>query len=262
MIDVLRHNARAWDAEVARDNEWTRPVSPEVIAAARRGEWSVVLTPMKPVPREWFPGALAGARVLGLAAGGGQQGPVLAAAGATVTTLDASPAQLRRDEEVARREGLSITLEQGDMADLSRFADASFDSVFHPVSNVFARSIRPVWQEAFRVLKPGGVLLAGFCNPISYLFDLEPYERGELVVRHPLPYSDLDLPQAEQRRFLEGQEPVEFAHTLEDQLGGQLDAGFHLTALFEDTWPPERNDPLAAYTSGFLATRALKPERT
>ena len=35
-------------------------------------------------------------------------------------------------------------------------ADESFDVVFHPVSNVFAPRVRPVWQEAFRVLRPGG----------------------------------------------------------------------------------------------------------
>jgi len=244
---------------VERGNEWTRPVSPELVAAAREGRWSIVLTPVKPVPREWFPVSLEGIDLLGLASGGGQQGPILAAAGARVTILDNSPRQLSRDQEVAEREGLAITCEEGDMADLSRFADGSFDLIFHPVSNVFAPKIRPVWREAFRVLRPGGALLAGYCNPISYLFDLEPYERGELIVRHALPYSDLDLPAEEQKRFLEGREPLEFAHTLEDQIGGQLEAGFHLTALYEDTWPPEREDPLAAYTSGFLASRALKP---
>ena len=42
-------------------NEWTRPVGPEVIARAREGDWSVVLIGYEPVPRDWFPAALAGA---------------------------------------------------------------------------------------------------------------------------------------------------------------------------------------------------------
>ena len=93
---------------------WTVPVSPDVIAAARLGQWSVVLTPHKPVPREWF-GPINGASVLCLASGGGQQGPVLAAAGAKVTVLDNSPAQLAQDQDVAERAGLKLALHLGEM---------------------------------------------------------------------------------------------------------------------------------------------------
>ncbi len=59
------------------------------------------------------------------------------------------------------------------MRDLSAFADESFDLVFHPVSNLFVPEVRPVWNEAFRVLRRGGSLLAGFLNPAVYIFDLE-----------------------------------------------------------------------------------------
>ena len=95
------------------------PVGPEEIARARRGDWSLVLTPTKPVPADWFP-PLAGLDVLCLASGGGQQGPILAAAGANVTVFDNSPNQLAQDRLVADREGLAIETVQGDMADLSR----------------------------------------------------------------------------------------------------------------------------------------------
>ena len=157
-MDVRTVNRAAWDRQVESNNEWTRPVGPEVIAAARAGSWSVLLTEQRPVPREWFP-PLAGRNVLCLASGGGQQGPILAAAGARVTVLDNSPAQLARDREVAERDGLAIALELGLMHDLSRFPDARFDLVFHPASNVFTPDVRPVWRECFRVLKPGGHLL-------------------------------------------------------------------------------------------------------
>src|SRR5262249_39665032 len=159
-------------------------------AAARRGDWAIVLTPTRPVPRDWF-GDLAGRNVLCLASGGGQQGPILAAAGARVVVLDQSPAQLQRDRDVAAREGLSLAAVEGDMRDLSRFADGSFDLVFHPVSNCFVPDVRPVWREAFRVLRPGGALLAGFSNPTLYVFDDALANKGELVVRHAIPYSDL-----------------------------------------------------------------------
>jgi 2-polyprenyl-3-methyl-5-hydroxy-6-metoxy-1,4-benzoquinol methylase len=104
-----------------REIRWTVPVSPEEIARARRGDFSVLLTPKKAVPREWFPAQMKGSKVLCLASGGGQQSPIFAAAGADVTVLDNSPQQLARDQEVAAREGLSIQTVEGDMRDLGAF---------------------------------------------------------------------------------------------------------------------------------------------
>lgn len=256
-FDVRAYNRAAWDRAVARGNTWTLPVGPDVIAAARRGDWSVVLTPEKPVPREWF-GDVVGKDVLCLASGGGQQGPVLAAAGARVTVLDNSPAQLAQDRAVAEREGLALTLVEGDMRHFPQLPDAGFDLVFHPCSNGFVDDVLPVWREAFRVLRPGGVLLAGFTNPVHYLFDAELEEtQGVFQLRHTQPYSDLtSLTDAERSRYTEKGEPLCFGHSLTTQLGGQLEAGFLLTGLFEDTWA---KDPKARHYPPFIATRALKP---
>lgn len=251
-MDVRQHNRAAWDAEVASGNVWTLPVDEATVAAARAGRWEVVLTPQRPVPREWF-GDLAGARALCLASGGGQQGPVLAAAGAQVTVFDNSPAQLGQDRMVAERDGLSIETVEGDMCDLSAFADGAFDLVFHPCSNLFSAEVRPVWREAYRVLRPGGVLLAGFANPILFCFDEELEAQGVLQVAHAVPYSSLGAdPHAVERG-----EPLIFGHSLEDQIGGQLDAGFLLTGFYEDRHPD--SDLSARYFPGFMATRAVKP---
>jgi SAM-dependent methyltransferase len=255
-LDPVAHNRAAWDREVDTDNEWTRPVGAEVIARARAGDWSVVLIGYEPTPRDWFPAELAGTAVLCLASGGGQQGPVLAAAGATVTVFDNSPRQLGRDEEVAAREGLAIRTVLGDMRDLSVFPDASFDVVFNPVSNVFCPDLAPVWRESFRVLRLGGVLLTGFMNPDIFIFDAAAEDRGEFVVRHPLPFSSLDLSDAERlRTYQDG--PIEYSHSLTEQIGGQLAAGFTLTHLFE---APHHAGATAAYMSGYFATRAVKRE--
>jgi SAM-dependent methyltransferase len=256
-MEILEHNRRAWNEAVKRKSEWTIAVGPEVIAAARRGEWQIVLTPTKAVPRTWFPADLREVRVLCLACGGGQQGPVLAAAGAAVTVFDNSPSQLAQDRKVANREGLSIATEQGDMADLSRFVDSTFDLIVHPVSNLFVPEVRPVWNEAFRVLRQGGELLAGFCNPAMFMFDAALADEGVLQVRHNLPYSDLtSLTPEERQAYIDDLQPLEFSHTLEDQIGGQLDAGFVLTGFYEDDWPGQA---LSEYMPHYIATRARKP---
>lgn len=256
--DVSKINQDGWDLRVEEQDIWTRPASSEDVRRAGQGDWSVVLTPNKPVPRDWF-GEVAGKDILCLASGGGQQGPILAAAGGRVVVFDASARQLGQDQAVARRDRLAIVTRQGFMHDLSAFADGSFDIVFHPVSNCFAPDIEPVWRECFRVLRRGGVLLAGFMNPIVYIFDADAQERGELVVRFPLPYADIaDLPPEELQRVIAREHTVEFSHTLEAQIGGQLAAGFVLTHMFEDKDGGAPDTGRSRYFPTCMATRALK----
>jgi SAM-dependent methyltransferase len=257
-VDPVAHNRVAWDRQVDQGNEWSRPISAETVARARAGDWSVVLIGYQPVDRSWFPADLAGADVLCLASGGGQQGPTLAAAGARVTVLDNSPRQLEQDELVAQRDNLPLRTMLGDMRDLSAFADSSFDLVFNPVSNLFIPELAPVWRESFRVLRPGGALLCGFLNPDVYLFDHEALDqRGELVVRHKLPYSDVTHVPAEERERLFGADaPLEYSHSMAEQLGGQLAAGFVITG-FEEA--PHHSDATAGWLPGYFATRAVKP---
>jgi SAM-dependent methyltransferase len=254
--DILSYNRNAWDHQVEQGNIWTRPVSPEEIARARLGDWKIVLTPTKPVPAAWFL-PLEGLNVLCLASGGGQQGPILAAAGALVTVFDNSPRQLAQDRFVADREGLTIETVQGDMKDLRVFADARFDLIVHPCSNVFVPDVRPVWQEAFRVLRPGGSLLSGFMNPVWYLFDFAAMDRGEFRVAHRIPYSDIGgLPPDELAQLTDRDEPLEFGHTLEDLIGGQTAAGFLIADFYEDILP---DSALADHIPTLIATRAIKP---
>jgi SAM-dependent methyltransferase len=256
--DVLHYNRQTWNRQVARGNPWTVPVSSETIARAPYGDWSIVLTPTKPVPSEWFP-LLVGLDVLCLASGGGQQAPIIAAAGANVTVFDNSPAQLAQDRLVADRDGLMIETVQGDMADLCVFPDARFDLIIHPVSNVLIPDVKPVWREAFQVLKPGGVLLSGFMNPVHFLFDFFALERGEFRVAHRIPYSDRDsLTEEDRARLAEQDAPLEFGHTLADQVGGQIAAGFTLTGFYEDI---DLDTILGKYIATYIATRAVKPRQ-
>jgi SAM-dependent methyltransferase len=236
--DVLEHNRRSWNrASLSGSNRWCQPVEDAVIDAARDGRWSVILTPTRAVPRDWF-GDVAGTRVLCLASGGGQQAPVLAAAGARVISFDASDEQLAKDAQVAERHGLDLRTVRGDMADLGCFDDAAFDLVFHPVSNVFVPDVEVVWRECRRVLRPGGRLLSGFMNPDYFLFDHEAIELGgQLEVSFPLPFADLSgLDPRRLRRRIENGEALEFSHSLDAQIGGQIGAGFLIAGFYEDRW--------------------------
>jgi SAM-dependent methyltransferase len=254
--DVRDYNRELWNRLVDQGNRWTIPVSAEEVAAARQGNWDIVLTAQKPVPKEWFPN-LDGCRVLCLASGGGQQAPILAAAGAEVAVLDGSTRQLDQDRFVAQRDALSIQIIEGDMADLSMFGGGSFDLVFHPVSNFCVPDVLPIWHESFRVLRKGGVLLVGIVSPFTYLFDQDLWDEGIFHVKYAIPHSDAaNLSQEDRDRFVKEGFLFEHSHTLTDQIGGQLAAGFVLTSLYEDG---DDNEPLSKYMPLFIATRAVKP---
>jgi SAM-dependent methyltransferase len=255
-LDVQKYNRYAWDRQVDKNNPFTIPVASDVIDAARRGEFSVLLTETKPVPREWFP-PFQKLNLLGLACGGGQQGPIFAAMGANVTIFDNSPAQLERDRMVARRDGLAIKTVLGDMRDLSAFEDETFDLIFHPVSNVFCPEVRSVWREAFRVLRHGGILLAGFANPIYYMIGTHADEQATLQIKYSIPYSDLkSMDPKDLEICIEEATPLEYGHSLTDLIGGQTDEGFVITGFYEDICP---DSPISKYHPTYIATKAVKP---
>lgn len=257
-MEILNHNRDAWDQLVDQGCRWSTPVTSEQILRARDGEFEIVLTPTKPVPKEWFP-KLEGCDTLCLASGGGQQSPILAAAGANVTVLDNSPKQLALDQQVAERDGLSLQTYEGDMRDLSRFDDSSFDFVFHPCSISFVPEVQPVFDEVYRVLRTGGVYMLGFCNPINFVFDYQKMQQGELVVRHAIPYADTtSLTESELADLTANNEPVCYGHSLEQIIGGQLTSGLKMVGFYEDIWGSGPEVILDPFLSTMIATCSIK----
>ncbi|MBM7578148.1 class I SAM-dependent methyltransferase [Jeotgalibacillus terrae] len=256
-MDTTQQNSSAWDQKVEEGSRYTKAVSTQMIAKAKQGDWGITITTEKNVPRKWFPESLKGLKILCLASGGGQQAPILAAAGADVTVTDISKKQLEQDQMVAERDQLSLKIVQGDMTDLSDFEDELFDMVVNPVSNLFVKDIQPVWREAHRVLKKNGVLIAGFTNPLLWIFDDEEERKGHLEVKHTIPSSTLDyLPEDEVETYIQSNQTIEYAHTLEDQIQGQIDAGFAINGFYEDDFGGTR--VLDKYIKTFIATRAVK----
>ena len=242
-------NAEIIDRWVEEGWEWGTPITHEQFEAAKRGEWRIVLTPVKPVPRAWF-GDLRGKNVLGLACGGGQQIPILSGCGAICTVMDYSPRQLQTEREVAEREGYEIHTVRADMTKPFPFADNAFDLIVHPVSNCYVREIDPIFRECFRVLKKGGILLCGLGNEVNYLVD----DAEERIV-HRMPFDPL-VDETVRKELEESDSGMQFSHSVEDQIGGQLRAGFRLTDLFGDTNGFGRLHELNVEC--YLATRSVK----
>ncbi|WP_447746288.1 class I SAM-dependent methyltransferase [Enterobacter asburiae] len=237
---------------------WSQPVSSEIINEARKGKLYIPLLPGE-LPNGWLP-KVRDMRVLCLAGGGGQQAPVLAAAGAEVVVFDASEEQLALDEQVAKRENLELKTMLGDMSDLSVFADESFDIIFHPVSNLYVPDVCCIWNECFRILRSSGRLLSSFYNPTTFVFERNAQLEHQHLLRprYNLPYSDIDDLDADTitNKKYRGEAFV-FGHTLNDQIGGQLNAGFKLIG-FKEAMSPNPRFLIEKYVPSFIATCALK----
>ena len=209
----------------------------------------MLLTPTKKVPHKWFPN-LKGKKVLGLASGGGQQMPIFAALGAECTVLDYSQKQLESEILVSKREGYEIQIIRGDMTKRLPFEDETFDLIFHPISNCYVREIRSIWKECYRILKPGGTLLSGFDLFTNFIVD---DEQKEIIFS--LPFDPLKNPD-QMKKLQEWDDGVQFSHSLEEQIGGQLEAGFTLLDLYEDTYGEGRLHEMNI--PEYLATRSVK----
>lgn len=245
-------NAETISRWVEEGWEWGTCIDHATYLRALEGDWQVQLTPTKPVPRPWL-GDLRGRRVLGLACGGGQQGPIFAAAGAKVTIVDLAPAMLEQERAVAAREGYPIDILRADMTEPLPFDDESFDLVFNPVSICYVREVEPIWREVARVLAPGGAFLTGFDTIVNFIVD-DAEER--IVWAHPFdPLADPEV-----RAFLEEEDAgMQFGHDLTETLGSILRAGMVVEDLYEDTNGEGRLHDLRIPT--YLAVRATKPLR-
>lgn len=248
-IDYQKINSETIDRWVEEGWEWGTPIDHETFVNAKKGNWEVLLTPTKIVPKEWFEG-LQGKKILGLACGGGQQMPIFTVAGAECTVLDYSEKQLENDRMVAEREGYSIEIIKADMTKPLPFADESFDLIFHPVSNDYVREVCPIFKECYRVLKKGGILLAGLSNELNFVVG-----EDEKSIVWKMPFDP--TVNEDQREFLAADDcGMQFSHTLEEQIGGQLKAGFRLVDLYDDTNGEGYLHEMNIKT--FIATKAVK----
>ena len=221
MYDPIREqNRRAWDALVAKKQCFTRPADDDEVH-----------DPLGTVDKAgWLGGDVAGKRILCLAAGGGSQSILYAAAGADVTVVDISPAQLALDRAAAAERGLHVRTVEASMDDLAALASASFEIVIHPVSTCYVPDIVPVFREVARVCVPGGLYVSQHKTPQSLQAEQRPASRGyELTEPY---YRTGPLPPVVGSRLRE-EGTLEFLHRWEEIVGGICRAGFVIEDLLE-----------------------------
>lgn len=243
-------NADTIDSWIKNGWKWGKPIDHEVYSDALDGNWDVFLTPLKPVPHRWFPD-LKNKKLLGLASGGGQQMPILSALGSECTVLDYSEQQLESERLIAEREGYDIRIVRADMTKPLPFHDEEFDIIFNPVSTCYIREVEPLFRECYRILKHGGCFMTGFDKEIVYAFD-DDYEK---LINH-MPFDPLKNDE-QMKQLKDGDSGVQFSHTLEEQIGGQLDAGFVITDIYEDM-SDEKEIMTDLGIKEFVALRSIK----
>lgn len=212
------------DNLVENNVDWTASATPEQMKAVREGQLKLKFFD-KDVPTEWL-SSVKGKKVLCLAGAGGLQAPLLACAGAEVTVLDISDKMLDKDRAIAKAEDLQIRIEKGNMCDLSRFAEGSFDYILNPPSLMYVPDVRPVFQECYRVLKEGGVFIMMAPNPVNYLCDfIEDEKGGYYKAVNRMPYCSADSDPSS--------DWIEYGHTMESYIGGLIDCGFVINGYVE-----------------------------
>ncbi len=241
--EILKKNRGVYDAMAAKGDPLCRPAKDTDLA-----------DPLSTVDAAgWLGGSIRGHRVLCLAAGGGRQSALYAAAGADVTVVDLSGAMLELDRLVAAEHGYRLKLIEASMDDLSMLRPAEFDIVVHPVSTCYIDCIQTVFHEVARVLRPGGVYVSQHKQPISLQAATEPLPSGHYAIQHsyyrstaaapskdasnkartrntPIPPSSRSSTAARRLR-----EPgaTEFLHRWEEIVGGMCRAGFVIEDLVE-----------------------------
>lgn len=242
-------NKETIDRWVEEGWEWGKSISHEDYIKAKNGEWKVFLTPTVSVPIDWL-GDLKRKKILGLASGGGQQMPIFNALGATCSVIDYSSKQIESEYNVAKREGYTIEAIEGDMTKKLPFDGETFDIVFHPVSNCYVEDVQHIFNEAYRVLKKGGIFLAGLNNEINYIVD-----QNEREIVWKMPFNPLQDEKA--KEFMVKEDAgMQFSHDMTEQIGGQLKAGFTLVDIYEDTNGFGRLHELNI--KSFIATKSIK----
>lgn len=254
--EIFRTNRQVYDAMAASGDPLCRPAKDEELA-----------DPLATVDAAgWLGPSIAGRNVLCLAAGGGRQSSLYAAAGANVTVVDLSGAMLELDRRVAAERGFSLRLFETSMDQLPMLADGEFDIVIHPVSSCYLPNVRGVYDEVARVLRGGGLYISQHKQPTSLQSSADPQANGRYQIEHRY-YRDAPVPPCSSpgkvARRLRETGAVEFLHRWEQLIGGMCRAGFVIEDLTEPVHAKKDAEPgsfadRAGYVAPYVRIKARR----
>lgn len=218
-------NERHWEWVVKKRAGCTVPwldLDPDLLRLYASGD-------LEPVPErldEIYPANILaeveGKDILCLASGGGQQSAIFSLLGARVTVLDLTEGQLDGDKKAAAYYGYEITTIQGDMRDISRLADESFDLVYQSNSMAWIPDVRQVYSGVVRVLRAGGVYRVDFTNPATEFVDWTSWD-GE-GYRITVPYAErVEHPEGNGEK-----DYIQFRHYMADIFNGLIAEGLSI----------------------------------
>jgi ubiquinone/menaquinone biosynthesis C-methylase UbiE len=184
----------------------------------------------------WLGPSIRGWKMLCLAAGGGRQSALYAAAGADVTVVDLSPQMLELDRQMAEARRCHVRAIEASMDHLPMLRDGEFDAVVHPVSTCYLPDISAVYREVARVTRPGGLYISQHKQPLSLQATIERTAQGDYAIEHPY-YRDAPVPppKSPSRVADRLREPQanEYLHRWEQLIGGLCRSGFVIEDLVE-----------------------------
>lgn len=255
--DVGALNKRHWERMVRQGCGFTRPW----LNLDRALLHQYVTGQLDPVPLpliEIYPPSVLtnveGKDVLCLASGGGQQSAVFGLLGARVTVVDLAEGQLEGDRAAAAHYGYQVTTVCADMRDLPAIGDDAFDLVYQAPSMAYVPDVRPVYDEAFRVLRSGGIYRVCFTNPATEFVDWNSWDgHGYRITK---PYSE----PMERGEEDETGGSIQFRHAMADIFNGLIATGFVVQQVMDDPQyyaaqnaaaPPGTWDHWLTYVGGF-----------
>jgi len=260
---IAEHNKQMWERLAKAAMNYTRPFGRPPTSTAGMRRFMDRRARLKGV-------RLQGARVLGLAAGGGWDRVIFAKLGADVTVFDISPTQLKTVRDLATRQRVKVRLVRGNMKDLSVFKDASFDVIWHCHSLVFIDDAVRVLKEVGRVLAPGGTYLLSTMHPTTLRLygtfkDGGWHPKISYFVDKPVPYlSEWEMTWTLGKKKLVAP-TIEFGHRFETIVNGMVAGGMVVDGIWEfSPGPPEpdaepgSDDHLDTLFPAFIEVRGRK----
>ena len=221
---VAQSNRKLWEQEVEKGCGYTIPWLDVDIATLHhyvQGKLEFLPEPLTCMyPADIFAN-VSGKDVICLASGGGQQSVVFGLLGASVTVVDFCDGQLAGDRQAAEHYGYPVSTIQADMRDLSMLAEKSFDIVYQANSVAYVPSIRDLYSEVKRIIKPGGLYRVCINQPSVQFVDWD----GEKYF--------ISKEYKETTDYRKSGVGVEFRHYMDDIFNGLLESGFTIKSVHE-----------------------------